>query len=249
MSWCEPVTAAAAPLHRRRAEIEAAIVACGLAPRGLLAIGPDDGLPPLADGRVATALMPIGWLGRQGPAAFAASPEIGDGLADPLDRWSRRSIDDLADRFGALALYPFGGPPWWPFQRWGLRAEPLSPSPLGLLIHPQVGLWHGWRGALAFADDLGPIPPPPAVDPPCAACVGRPCLTTCPVDAFGAAGYDIDACLAHIHGPAGALCRTDGCRARDACPVGRGQRYGDGTIRFLMRAFRAAHPRSAEETR
>ena len=42
-------------------------------------------------------------------------------------------------RSDALALYPFGGPPYWPFQRWAKRAEPMHASPLGLLVHPVVG--------------------------------------------------------------------------------------------------------------
>ena len=40
------------------------------------------------------------------------------------------------------ALFPFGGPPHFPFQQWARRAEPVHPSPIGLLIHPIYGLWH-----------------------------------------------------------------------------------------------------------
>jgi hypothetical protein len=225
----------------RRALIETAIAATGLVARGWIAVAPEDRLPPLAPGRPARALVLVGRLGRQGWRDFAASPEYRDRLPDPLDRWSARVIGDLATAFGGLALFPFGGPPWWPFQAWAIRAEGLSRSPLGLLIHPEYGLWHAFRGALAFADDLGPIEPPPPAASPCESCAGKPCLATCPVDAFSTAGYDTMRCLTHLESPLGALCRTDGCRARDACPVGRGRRYGDDEIRFLMRAFRAAH--------
>jgi hypothetical protein len=75
---------------------------------------------------------------------------------------------------------------------------------------------------------------------PCDACVGRPCLSACPVDAFTGTGYDVVRCRGHVEGHAGGLCRTDGCRARDACPVGRGHRYAPDQIRFLMNAFRAS---------
>jgi len=223
-----------------RAAVEAAIAATGLVARGWLALGPDDGVPAFPDGRPAAALVLVGRLGRAGWSAFAAAPEYRDRLPDPLDRWSARLIGRLADDLGGRALFPFGGPPWWPFSAWAERAEGLALSPIGLRIHPEVGLWHAWRGALAFADlgdDLVP-PAPPAR--PCDACTTRRCLTTCPVDAFTTAGYDVERCRAHLESPLGALCRTDGCRARDACPVGRGRRYADEEIRFLMRAFRAA---------
>ena len=42
-------------------------------------------------------------------------------------------IGTLAQNLGAVALYPFGGPPYWPFQQWAQRCEPVHPSPLGLL--------------------------------------------------------------------------------------------------------------------
>lgn len=235
------MTAPSPTPEARRAAIEDAVSSTGLAPRGWIVLGPDDAVPPLADGRPARALLLVGRVGRAGWSAFASAPEFADRRPDPLDRWSARVIGRLAADQGGLALFPFGGPPWWPFQRWAMRAEPVAPSPLGLLIHPDFGLWHAYRGALAFADDLAPAAPLAARPSPCAACAARPCQTTCPVDAFSPTGYDLARCLAHLESPLGALCRTDGCRARDACPVARGRRYGDDEIRFLMRAFRAAH--------
>ena len=91
-----------------------------------------------------------GMAGRDGWPAFAASAEARDGADHPLDRWSRRVIDALARDLGAVALYPFGGPPHWPFQQWARRAEPVHPSPIGILIHPAYGLWHSYRGALGI---------------------------------------------------------------------------------------------------
>lgn len=217
------------------------MVAAGLAPRGWLAPAADDGVPPRPDGRPAAALLLVGWFGRAGWPAFAAAPESRDRAPDPLDRWSRRIVGGLAADLDARALFPFDGPPWWPFSRWATKAGPLSPSPLGLLIHPEVGPWHAFRGALAFAEPIAPPAAAPSSPRPCDACP-RPCLTTCPVDAFSATGYDVERCRAHLESPLGALCRTDGCRARDACPVGRGRRYADDQIRFLMRAFRADRP-------
>ena len=47
-------------------------------------------------------------------------------------------IEALARELGGKALFPFGGPPFLPFQRWAQRAEPVHSSPIGLLIHPRL---------------------------------------------------------------------------------------------------------------
>ena len=174
--------------------------------------------------------------GRRGWDAFAAAPEVGDGRDDPLDRFSRRVVDRLAQEFGAVALYPFGGPPDWPFQQWAQRAEPVNPSPVGLLIHPDYGLWHSYRGALGFfeAMELPPFEPRPS---PCLACSGKPCLSACPVGAFGASGYDVPACADWLRQPFGADCMERGCRARRACPAGREHAHEPSQASFALRAF------------
>ncbi len=221
-----------------RRDAEAAIAAEGLAPRGVVVLRAEDGVPALADGRMAVSLLLVGWRGRVGWPAFAASAERRDGLPDPLDRWSRRVIGAVATRFGAGVLLPFEGPPWWPFQRWGARAEGVTPSPLGLSIDAEVGLWHGWRGALVFADPIGDEVAPQVS--PCLACGSRSCLSACPARAFDAGRYEAERCRTFLDGHAGGLCRTDGCRSRDACPVGRAHRPTPDQIRFHMAAFRAS---------
>ncbi|HET8727788.1 MAG TPA: hypothetical protein VFO41_09780, partial [Alphaproteobacteria bacterium] len=173
--------------------------------------------------------------------AFSASPEIAKEEA-PLDAWTRRVLTGIAAATGALALFPFDGPPHLPFQRWARRAEPVHASPLGILIHPEHGLWHAYRGALAFAT-THPLPPREARPNPCDACAGRPCLSACPVGAFVDGRYDVDACAQHLAGPAGADCLELGCRARRACPVGRDAAYAPEQAGFHMRAF--LHDRSA----
>ena len=182
----------------------------------------------------------LGFVGRAQWAAFAASPEASDGRAHPLDRWSRRVIDALARELGAAALYPFGGPPWLPFQRWAMKAEPVHRSPLGMLIHPDWGLWHSYRGALAFAERL---PLPERIDDrpsPCDACAEKPCLAACPVGAFTVERYDVHACATHLRSVVGLDCVELGCRAREACPAGAEHRYGRDQASFHMRAFLAS---------
>jgi hypothetical protein len=196
----------------------------------------------LPSGLEAGTLALVGFLGGENWPAFAASPEASDGAPDPLDRWSRRIVGAIADELGAKALFPFGGPPFLPFMRWAQRAETLFVSPLGLLIHPDYGLWHSFRGALAFRMRME-LPDRAPRAHPCETCADRPCLTACPVGAYkpGAPGaYDVATCVSHIKAPEGAECMERGCLARRACPVGAAHTYAPVQARHHMKAFRNA---------
>jgi hypothetical protein len=224
-------------------EIGRAAGSAGLVLRGGFHLVPEDGLPAGPGGVPAQTLLLLGMVGAEGWAAFSASPEAA--LPEhPLDRWTRRVTEELAARLDAGALFPFEGPPYWPFQRWAMRAEPVAVSPLGILIHPAYGLWHAYRAALLFGRRLQ-LPAPAPQPSPCEACADKPCLAACPVGAFTRSGYDVGACAAHIAAPAGALCMEEGCRARDACPVGHAYRYPAPQIRFHMQAFRRARARQS----
>ena len=176
-------------------------------------IGVDDNLPrPDGSLLLISPSEPVFW------PHFSQSPEYLDKAPDPLDRWSRRIGDQLARDFDAVALYPFGGPPYQPFYTWALRTGRAWASPIGFLVHDTGGLFISYRMALQ-------VPWQSNVSKsaqPCESCA-RPCATACPVDAF-VSGYDVAACKAHLHSPAGQDCMTKGCAARRACPVGQGNR-------------------------
>lgn len=221
-------------------------LAHALAPHGLSLRGafhPEgaDGVPPDAAGSPAGTLVLVGHVG---PAMWAAFARARRDEPDPLDAWSRRVLEAAAAQSAGRALFPFDGPPYAPFQRWAMRAEPVRPSPLGILIHPDYGLWHGYRGALAFAARLD-LPPTDTRPPPCATCADRPCLAACPVDAFTGTDYRVADCADHLAAPAGRACVTGGCLARLACPVGRAHAYGPEQAAFHMAAFRRARPGGA----
>lgn len=188
----------------------------------------------------AQAIALLGFTGPQGWSAFATAPEATDGAPDPLDRWSMRVISHLATAFDAQALFPFGGPPYHPFQRWAARGADLHPSPLGLWVDPQRGLWTSFRGALALPQPLL-VPAPSRTASPCPPCP-KPCLHACPVGAFTAQGYDVARCSRHLHSAAGAECRQRGCLARLACPLGRDFQPSPAQMQFHMWAFMTAHP-------
>jgi hypothetical protein len=208
----------------------------GMAFRGAFHPSPKDGVPAFADGAPTLTLVLLGWTAGDQWPMFAASPEAHDDLPDPINRWSKRLIDSIAAELGALTLYPFNGPPWLDFQSWALKAEPVHRSPLGLLIHPQWGLWHSYRGALGFRQQLE-LGPRSAGSPPCEQCADRPCLSACPVSAFAAGQpYDDTACLQHLEG-AGEDCRSRACLARRACPIAADKRYSEPQASFHMRAL------------
>ena len=229
-----------APSH---ALLQASVTAYGLRVRGGWRPTASDSLPSLPGGCSAAVVWMIGVVGSEFWPAFKASTFYSDGLPDPLDRWSRSIGTELAQKWGGRALFPFDGPPYYPFQQWATRTEPLQTSPLMMRIHPEFGVWHAYRFAMAL----------PTVSPNevlaighslravngdlCTTCVGQPCLSACPVQAFTGTGYLLDTCSEQLHKAAGVDCMTAGCLSRRACPVGREYTYETEHAAFHMRAF------------
>lgn len=144
-------------------------------------------------------------------------------------------IGAVAETFGARAVSP-SDKPYLPFQQWAMRAEGLKPSPLGILMHPRYGLWHAYRGALLFEEEIV-LPEPRETIHLCDTCVDKPCLKSCPVDAYSTDGFAYEACLAHVRGANGGPCRTGGCLDRNACPYGTQYRYPRDVQAFHMASF------------
>ena len=223
------------------ADIEDAIRTAQLEPRGAFHCTGDDQVPDSAAGSPARSVVLIGTVGSEfWPAFNAARATLGE-QRHPLDAYSRQVIGTLATVFKAQALFPFGGPPWLPFQRWAQRAEAVHASPLGPLIHPQYGLWHAYRGALSFARALPGITELVSGPCPCDSCPDKPCMSTCPADVITTRGYALAACIDHLQAGAGRECMETGCLARQACPVGVRYRYQPEHAQFHMCAFRASH--------
>ena len=216
-------------------DIVEAIGETGLTPRGGFHPGPEDEVPEVVAGTPCATVVLVGNAGGEMWRRFGASPER-NLCVDPLNTFSRRVTGDLALKLGAKAMYPFTGSPFLPFLKWAQKAEPVWPSPIGLLIHARYGLWHAYRGALAFSSRID-LPQTQRAVRPCDACVDRPCLATCPVEAFSESGYDVPRCVAHVDSSAGTQCLTGGCLARRACPVGRKYAYSAQQAEFHTRAF------------
>jgi ferredoxin len=232
--------------------VETALARHGLALRGGLVPSDDDraaghDLWPDGSGRRAGTVLLVGVVGRALWPFLMADDGFCDGVtrpgSHPLDAWSKRVLEPLADGWGASAVFP-NDKPYRPFQVWAQAAEPVFASPIGMLIHPEFGLWHAYRGALLFDEKLE-LPPRAEAKRPCDSCADKRCLTACPVGAFspnadGGSTYDVGSCADHLRTDAGQTCLTGGCAARNACPVGREHRYDADQMRFHMGAFARA---------
>ena len=222
-------------------DIRAAVEAEGFILRGGFHPAAGDAVPEISPGTACKTLLIIGNAGVDMWRRFSSSPEFWL-EKDPLNAFSRRIIDGLADVFGAAALFPFSDPPFLPFIRWAQRAEPVWPSPIGPLIHAEYGLWHAYRGALGFSERMA-LPDRSEAERPCDTCIDKPCLHTCPVNAFDGESYDVPACTRHIGAPAGKDCIVGGCLARRACPAGRAFSYTPDHAAFHMQSFLSSQQR------
>jgi hypothetical protein len=216
-------------------DIRAALSPHGISVRGVVHFDGDG--PEMVSGAQARTVVLLGNIGGSIWPAFSAwHSKRGRDVANPLDAWSVDIIRPVAQSLGGQAYFP-SEKPWQPFQQWAMRGEGLKASPLGVLIHPHYGLWHGYRGAIGFAERIGESSIP-FERHPCDDCVEKPCLATCPADAVRATVFDVPACRSHIRSPAGkAGCMLSGCIARNACPIGVEHRYPLEQLQFHMAAL------------
>ena len=200
-----------------------------LAPFGLMVMGhlphPDD---------AAQSIILVGadcdfW------AVFTNSPEYTDGAADPIDRFSKRVLNDMARALHGRCEFPSDGPPYSPFISWARASGQFWQSPTGMLVHGHAGLMISIRGALIVPEVLTALAPQ---DSPCTRCELQPCVNACPVNALSDQHfYDVPTCKAHIASAAGKTCMTDGCATRLACPISQSFDRPSAQSAFHMRSF------------
>ncbi len=198
--------------------------------------GAGDAVPDVYDTTPARSLLLIA---NAGPGMFLRFARERDPDRDTLDAWCEDVLKPIAARAGMRAVFPWQRP-YLPFQKWAMKAGAGRPSPLGMNIHPEYGLWYGFRAAFISAREIGATDRPPAGDHPCDSCSDKPCLSACPVDAFAngkSSPFNSAACVSYLNSQDGNLCLSTGCAARLACPVGKDHAYSQQQIRFHLSAF------------
>lgn len=216
--------------------LAARLSAHGLILRGHFNFDPGEAAPAGPCGAAARAVALVGHAGPSIWPHFKSWRERRQAsLKDPLDSWSREVIGAVAQQVGARSVSP-SDRPFLPFQQWAMRAEGLRPSPLGILMHPEYGLWHAYRGALLFDDEFA-VPATELGIHLCALCADKPCLTACPVEAYSPSGFMHQTCVSHVRSANGQACRQTGCLARNACPHGAAYRYPAEAQAFHMESF------------
>ena len=95
-------------------------------------------------------------------------------------------------------------------------------STMGLLIHPEYGLWTGLRAVLLTTEKLINVK---AVEgqSPCQNCIEKPCITACPAGAVQPTGWKVQIC-AQFHQDS-TQCHGQ-CHSRLSCPIGSSHRHG-----------------------
>ena len=171
-------------------------------------------------------------LGHGGKRLWGALNEFGWQTADPIDHFSiqltQAFLHDYLGNPPHLRLYPLTDY-MIPLQQLGELVGWCHPSPLGLGISPTYGLWFAYRAAYLVDADL-PLTTCHLSSSPCAICIAKPCITTCPASAVQLTGFDVFKCSHYrleMNSPCG-----DRCLARLACPVAPEHRYELAQVRY-----------------
>ena len=162
---------------------------------------------------------------------FVKSEEYNDKKPDPLDRWSRRLLEEIGIKEKVIAYFPFDEKNIWPFYSWALECAEINASPVKLLVHNEKGLFLSFRGAIGLEFEIKNKTKSEGV---CQNCQ-KPCLTACPVSALTDKGYNVESCKKYMHSKKGNECR-DGCLVRKSCPFGSSFRLPEQSA-FHMRNF------------
>jgi ferredoxin len=120
-----------------------------------------------------------------------------------------------------------------------------SPSPLGMGIHAEYGLWSAYRAlwwldtALKTPENRSDKALPAIANTICAECETQACISACPASALSAQRMpDLSAC-ADYRLSKDSQCHSD-CLARQACPVATEHRYTQAQMAYHYDLSRSA---------
>ena len=150
---------------------------------------------------------------------------------DPFDTISTQLVEEwLAETHPDVrfeVVYPGSAP--LPLGRLAELIGWGRPSPLGLSINAEFGLWIAHRVVVLVEADIV-VSGQAAATHPCDSCADTPCVTACPVGAVTLTDpFDLERCSRHRIA-LDSVCAYQ-CLARNACPVGADHRYGPVQMR------------------
>jgi hypothetical protein len=157
-------------------------------------------------------------------AACQADPSL-TAAAHPLDRYVVEQLSSIGLGLTPAARVIFAHvtePAAFPIQRLAEQIGFATLSPSQLAIHPEHGPWFALR-AVMLIDVEGPPLRPRAAPSPCSGC-SAPCLPALE-HAVAVSGSPLDAAAIARQAPAWIA-------VRDACPIGRGSRYGKAQLAY-----------------
>ena len=146
---------------------------------------------------------------------------------DPVDTFSINTTRHFLEHYlgspPSLLLYPTAGINV-PLQQLGTLAGWHQPSPLGIGMNVEFGLWWAYRTAVYIRADLPLIKQPLPELSTCGQCVDKTCVLACPSKAVHAVGpLNFPACMELRLRPQ-SLCANQ-CVSRRACPIAPEHEY------------------------
>jgi cyanocobalamin reductase (cyanide-eliminating) / alkylcobalamin dealkylase len=156
--------------------------------------------------------------------AFEAEPAL-QGDPNPLDAYVTGTLRKLGARLGPPCQLLFAhatAPKAFPFQRLADAVGFATVSPSHLAIHAEHGPWIALRAVL-LVDVEGP---PPTLSRPLSPCRG--CRAPC----VPALEHALSVTAEPLSEASIAERADDWIAVRDACPVGRGSRYGSEQLTY-----------------
>lgn len=170
---------------------------------------------------------------------LSQSKEWLEGHDHPVNSYTARMINPLLrtdDGEDVIFVFDDDAPNF--VELWPKTFPGIAQSDLGLMIHPDYGLWMGARAHIILPQAYFKFEHADRFDP-CTACIEKPCLSACPVGAFtGPREFDFRACGAHLKtNPA---CFYGGCDARAACPYGQSWQLPKDQAEYHQNRFRTA---------
>lgn len=175
-------------------------------------------------------------LGQGGPRLWEHIAAVGPASQSRFDEASlalaERFVSEHLEGVDWRVVYP--GEALLPLGRLAELAGWGRPSPLGLTINDEYGLWLAHRIVFLVDADLEAAPQAGSIHP-CDTCLDKPCVAACPVGAVDAiGGFDVDAC-ATFRIAEDSTCANQ-CLARLACPVGVEHQYGRAQMTYHYQA-------------